>query len=294
MFRNKILMILLVFYSFVFSQKKKIDTIYVIQEVIIHDTIYIEKSIDRQKIESAVLIKGDAGKKDYLQLIQNGKKLQIPIDSMKGITYTKKQSWTFGSKLHISMTKNSLSELVNTNLMYGGGIGFWVQKQLFGSRFSVNLGLDYLYFKSNNLIDSSTENQLTGYYFTSDRQPLLFQNFDLNHYQLQIPLRLNYSIKKLTCSAGIFGAFSQYKTTFITTSGTQPTTFEDVQTSKTNLYQIGFCVGLDYEIYKKISFGLHYFNSSSQNIFVNNPNYTLKIDNTFKENQLNMVIGYRF
>ncbi|MBC8643688.1 RNA polymerase sigma factor [Flavobacterium lindanitolerans] len=88
MFQNKILLFFLAFTTYTFSQEKKIDTIYVYEEIIIHDTVFIEKPL---KIDKAIFTETD--KKDLLELTQNGKKITVDtliINSKKGLKKTKK------------------------------------------------------------------------------------------------------------------------------------------------------------------------------------------------------------
>ena len=65
MLQNKFLYFFSLFSCFIFSQEKKVDTIYVYEEIIVHDTVFIEKPLDKFKIDKIIVTKGKKGEKTF-------------------------------------------------------------------------------------------------------------------------------------------------------------------------------------------------------------------------------------
>jgi hypothetical protein len=275
MLQNNFYLLILIFSSIAFCQEKKVDTIYVYEEVIIHDTIYIEKPLDKIKLENVIFTKGENNEKDKLELTQNGKKIQIQVDS----------------------TNNSLFKELNAPNTVGFGLGIWVQKKLFDSNFSIGVGLDGLYWSSSFSFDATQNNSaINGYYFTENNEPLLFQSIENKHFQYQIPIQLYFKIKKFTPSIGMFASISNYKATFKGSSGNLPLTFDETQVYNSQALQIGYLVELQYEITKHISIGINFSSGKTDSlVFVNknNKNQTFKAQNSFSENRWLAQLIYR-
>jgi hypothetical protein len=301
MLQNKVFLLFILFSSIAFSQEKKVDTIYVYEEVIIHDTIYIEKPLNKINFEKVVFTKGENDEKGTLELTQNGKKIEIKVDSTN-IVFPKikihKKSWFFGGKMHFGYATNSLFKSLNAPNTVGFGLGIWTRKQLFDSNFSVGIGLEGLYWSSPFSFDASQNNSaLNGYYFTNSNQPLLFKSLESKHFQFQIPLQLYYKYKKFMPSIGIFTSISSYKSAFVRSSGNLPLTLDETKSFETNALQFGYLAELQYEITKKISVGLNFTSGSSKNLIFtnkNDKNQGFKTQNSFKENRLLAELVYSF
>ena len=108
MLQNKFLLLFLFIVFGAFSQQK-IDTVYVYEEVIIHDTIYIEKPIDKIKLENIIFKKGPNDEKGIFEVTQNGKIIQILVDSTNIVLpkIKSKKSWFFGGRLLLGTANNS-------------------------------------------------------------------------------------------------------------------------------------------------------------------------------------------
>ena len=83
MLQNKFLLLFSLLSCFIFSQERKVDTIYVYEEVIVHDTVFVEKPLDKLKIDKIIVAKGEKGKKPQAMLFQNFKKTIILIDTLE-------------------------------------------------------------------------------------------------------------------------------------------------------------------------------------------------------------------
>lgn len=301
MLQNKFLFFFIFIFTCSFSQQK-IDTVYVYEEVIVHDTIYLEKTIDKLKLENIVFTKGEKDEKGKIELIQNGKKIEINVDSTN-IFYPKiklktpKKSWFFGGKFLSGLSSNSLFKDLNASNSYGFGLGVWTRKQLFESNFYLGAGLDGFYWSNSFSIEASTNNNnLNGYYFTNSQQPLLFKGIESKNFQFQIPLQLYYNYKKFMPSIGVFASISNYKSEFQSSSGKLPLSLDETQVFGTQALQFGYLVELQYSITNKISVGLNFSSGSSKNLIftnTNDKNQQFKTQNTFKENRLLAELVYR-
>lgn len=299
MLQNKILLFFLVFSTFIFSQEKKVDTVYVYEEVIIHDTIYIEKPLDKIKLENVIFTKGENNEKDKLEITQNGKKIQISVDSTN-IIFPKikhKKKWFLGGKFIFGIANNSLFKEFNAPNTIGFGLGIWTRKQLFIPNFSIGFGFDELYWLSSFSLDTSQKNStLNGYYFTENNKPILFLSIENKHSQFQIPIQLYYKIKKFTPSIGMFVSVSDYKATFKGSSGSLPLTLDESKVYKAQALQIGYLAELQYELTKHISAGINFSSGKTNDlVFVNknDNNQSFKTQNTFTENRWSLQLIYK-
>lgn len=299
MFQNKILILFLVFSTFAFSQEKKVDTIYVYEEVIVYDTIFIEKPL--LKIDKAVFT-SENDKKDKLELSQNGKKFEIPVDTLvlitdkKRIEKDKRQSWFFGGKLHLGLANNSLFKKVDAPNPIGFGLGIWTRKELFDSNFSVGIGVDAMYWTSPFSFNASKkDSDLNGYYFTQNNEPKLFQSIENKHFQLQIPIQFYYKINKFMPSVGGFVSTSNYKSHFLGSSGRLPRTLDETQTFKAEAFQIGYLAEVQYVISKQFSVAIHFSSGKANNLLFTNKqdkDQSFKTKNEFSEKRFTLQIVY--
>lgn len=301
MLQNKFLYLFSLFSCFIFSQEKKVDTIYVYEEVIVHDTVFVEKPLNQLKLDHVVFIKGEKNQKDKLKITQNGKKFQIQVDSTNIILpkiklkeYIKR--WYFGGKLLLGMANNSLFKELYAPTNIGTGLGIWIKKELFTPNLFVGIGFDGLYFTSPFTLDSSkNESALNGYYFTENNEPKLFQSIENKYFQLQIPIQFYYKIKKFTPSIGLFASVSNYKASFKGSSGSLPLSLDEAQIYKAKALQIGYLVELHYDLTKHISVGIN-FSSGKLDYLVfvnkNDNNPSFKTQNRFIENRWLLQLRY--
>ncbi|WP_432671005.1 hypothetical protein [Flavobacterium sp. SM2513] len=300
MLPNKIFLLFLLFSTCLFSQEVKTDTIYVYEEVIVHDTVYIEKPII--KIDKAVFI-SENKKKHQLKLSQNGVTINVPIDTLVLITnkkivgIEKRKSWFFGGKVHLGVADNSLFKEMNAPVTTGLGLGVWTQKKLFNSNFSIGIGLDVFYWMSTFSVDAKeTDGKLNGYYFTADHEPKLFKGMDSKHFQLQVPVQLYYTINRLTPSIGWFVSTSSYKTQFLGSSSTLPLKFDETQTFRAEALQIGYLMELQYALSEHVSVGVQFsFGQTHHLVFTNTDanEESFKSEHAFSERRGLLQLVYK-
>lgn len=300
MLRNKILILFLMVGNWGFSQSKKVDTVYVYEEIIIRDTVFIEKPFS--KIDKAVFI-SEENKKDKLELTQKGVVIQIPVDTLVLITDKKRtdkatsKTWFFGGKFHLGFADNGLFKKMNAPVNTGLGLGIWTQKKLFNSDFYVGIGFDAFYWMSS-FSENAQQNdgELNGYYFTEKNEPKLFHSIESRHFQLQIPIQLYYKIGKFTPSVGWFASTSNYKTHFLGSSGELPLRFDQTQTFKTETLQTGYLAELQYELSERISVAIHFDYGKFNNLIFTNKddkNQTFKVNNNFTETRGFLQLIYK-
>jgi hypothetical protein len=292
----------LLFLNFMFGQQK-IDTIYVYEEVIVHDTVYIEKELNEIKIDKAILTKGKDDEKVNIEVMQNGKKLKIKLDTIIGIDkkqigdFKKNKSWFFGGKFHFGSAENSFFKNLKSSNNIGIGLGIWTKKQLFDSNFSIGIGLDGFYWSSPFLFDASqNESVLNGYYFTDSKLPILFKGIDNKHFQVQIPLQFYYKFKRFSPSLGFFASISNYKSEFIVSSGKLPLSLDETQIFEAQALQMGYLAELQYEVTKHMSVALNFSSGKSKNLIFTNrsdKSQVLKANNSFQENRFSLALIYR-
>ena len=63
-----------------FSQEKKVDTVYVYEEVIIRDTVFIEKPLAKLKVDKVIL--NQKGNKPSITFIQNKQTTIVSADNI--------------------------------------------------------------------------------------------------------------------------------------------------------------------------------------------------------------------
>ncbi len=298
MLQNKFLLFLIFVFNFIFSQGRKVDTVYVYEEIIIHDTLYIEKPLNTLNLEKVIFTKGENNEKDKLEITQNGKKIAILVDSTNVVflKIKKPKSWFFGGKLHFGLADNSLFKQLNAQNSIGFGLGIWSKKQLFSSKIFLGIGFNVLYWTNSFSVDATlNDNGFSGYYFVNNK-PLLFKSLKNKHFQAQIPLQFYYKIKKFMPSVGVFASISNYKSEFIGSSGSLPISLDETKSFTAESLQFGYLAEIEYAITKKISIGLSFNSGSSKNIIFtnkNDKNEQFKTQNSFKENFLLAQVIYK-
>lgn len=281
-----------------FSQnKKETDTIYVYEEVIIRDTVYIERPLNKLKIDKVVVTPEKKGKQSQITLIQNNKKTVIPIDSLKIQKNEKDFSsdWEFGSKLNVGLNTNTLLKELNAENQLIIGLGLFVKKTMFHKNFSIGTGFEsYFTLNSTQLNNSNSDSFLNGYYFTEEGNPKLFNSMSSKGFQFQIPLQFYWKIKKFTPSIGVFGNLSSYKSKFISASGNLPLTFDQTQTYTAKTIYFGYLVQLEYTIHKNWSIGLNYSFANGNNIVFQRSSESFSIEKKMTQNSFGLNLIYHF
>lgn len=296
MWKTSILLFFLFFLNFVFSQnKKETDTIYVYEEVIIRDTIYIERPLS--KVDKVLVTPEKKGKKSQITITQNNKKTNITVDSLeiKGKKNDFSSNWEFGSKLNLGLNSNTLFKEFNAENQFIIGIGVFVRKTIFHANFSIGTGIESsITINPSEINNASSDSFLNGYYFTEDATPKLFQSINSKGFQFQIPIQFYWKIKNFTPSVGVFGNLSSYESKFIGSSGSTPLTFDETQTFSAKTISFGYLFQLEYAFSKKWSLGTNYSYSNAKNIVFQRKNESFSVSKRINQNNFGMLLFYHF
>lgn len=282
---------LLMLFHFGFSQEKKVDTVYVYEEIIIRDTVYIEKPFNKIKVNTLIINEVKKGFKPSITIIQNKQKTIISADTL--VIEHRKNSlfsdWKFGAKFQTGIISSSLLKEFDLENQPFFGFGIFVKKWIFSSNFYVGTG-----FESSYLIHLSQTNDtissLNGFYFTNDGSPKLFKAVNAKGFQFQIPVQFFLKLKKFTPSIGFFGALNIYESKFLGSNGAVPLALNELQKFKAESVFIGYLAQLEYNLFRKWSIGLNYSFATARKIMFKRNDESFAINK--KQNQT--IFGINF
>ena len=302
MFRNKY-WLLLFFSSLIgFSQVKKVtDTIYVYETVIVHDTIFIEKPLDKIIFDKIIFTPGKNGGKPQLTVVQNNKKTVLAVDSL--IVEPKKPTrkpfakpWVFGAKLAISFNSNSFYNEFNSASQTTFGLGVFIKKTLFHPNFAIGAGFGI--DAANATFDfnaSSGTSSLNGYYFDENRSPRLFNSLTNKGFRYQFPIQVYWNIKKFTPSIGVLGTICNYEASFISSSGALPLKLDETKTYSAQSFYFGYLAQIEYQLYKQWSVAACYSFAEAKNLLFKNSDIdTFAIARKISQKEFSLGVLYSF
>ncbi|MBK1897489.1 hypothetical protein [Chryseobacterium paridis] len=291
MFLKKVLFLFsIIVLHFSQAQKKKIDTVYVYEKVIVHDTIYLEKPIKLKlngiSIPSLNLVETEIKDINRANIVDNktepSKQSLLPTNFQYGITFgigLKNSSWA--------------KELSNKKQQFGENIGAWISKSIITPRLSLMLSANVYYWNSTFDLDANKEDTyLNGFYFTEDLQPLLFQRFNNKHFEYALQLQLFYEWKNIRPFIGFLANRNVYKMQFLVPENNVLDKLDDFKTSKNNY---GFTFGVQYRLMKRFLLSLDYQWYQMKNISLKNSSFDFdifKTNNTFAERKINLGLSY--
>jgi hypothetical protein len=269
------------------AQKRKADTLYVYEKVIIYDTIYLEKAL---KIQSKDLVINPSSKIGGNELNLSD---FIIRDEVKGIPVFAAKKFQFGVEVGAGLKKSSWAkESVKNSSQLGISAGLWISRPII-NKFSLMLSAHVYHWNSTfNLDANKTDTWLNGYYFTGDTQPLLFQNFNNKHFEYALQLKLLYQLKNFQPFIGILANKNIYKMQFLTPENNILSKQEDFTSNQLN---IGYALGIQYKALKKWILFLDYQEYKMNNVSLKNNAYNFdifKTNNTFAERKINFGISY--
>lgn len=286
MFLKKLIIIsLLIIANFSLAQKrKKIDTVYVYEKVIVYDTVYLEKPV--KIVSKEVLIPKysitEIKIKNNLKTTQNN----VEIKSYPLLEY--------GIEAGIGLKNSNWGkELSTKKQQFGENLGVWFSKSIITPRLSLMLSANVYYWNSSFDLDANKEETyLNGYYFTEDHQPLLFQRFNNKHFEYALQLKLFYEWKKIRPFVGFLVNRNIYKMQFLVPENNVLNKLDDFKTIQNNY---GFTFGVQYRILKRFFLSLDYQQYQMKNLSLKNSSFDFEIfksNNTFAERKINLGISY--
>lgn len=291
MFLRKIILLFsVIFITFAFAQRKKTDTIYVYEKVIVYDTIYREKSINLKpadlmfsslKIQEREMKAINNQKIDDLELEEKIKKLRT-------------KSFQYGIQAGIGFKKASWAEMLSDkNQQFGQDFGIWITKSIIDPKFSLMLSANIYRWNSTFDLDANKEETyLDGFYFSKDNQPLLFQRFSNKHLEYVLELKAIYEWKNLRPFVGFLANKNSYKMQFLVPENNVLNKLDDF---KSNQINFGFSLGLQYRIFSRFLIDVEYQHYKIKNLSLKNSSFDFdifKTNNTFAERKISLGISY--
>ncbi|MDQ1161229.1 hypothetical protein QE422_001597 [Chryseobacterium sp. SORGH_AS 447] len=294
MLRKLVLLLSVLTVSLSFAQnrkKKKVDTVYIYEKVVVYDTVYRFKPLPSRlkdlilpelKVEETKFVRNVYKEEIDRQRASRRAQLRRPATFLYGIeggAGLKNTNWT---------TENS-----GNNNQFGEYLGFWASKSFFSSQFSVQLSANVYHWNSSFDLDANKEDTFfNGYYFTKDNQPLLFQRFNNKHFEYSVQLKFMYNWRNIRPFAGILVNRNTYKMQFLVPENNVLNRVDDFKSSQTNL---GFALGIQYRILRRFLLSAEYQQYALKNFSLKNADFDFEIfktNNTFAERKISFGISY--
>ncbi|GAB0157334.1 hypothetical protein CHRYSEOSP005_26070 [Chryseobacterium sp. Alg-005] len=289
MFLRKAAFLLLIILSHFSSaqRKKKNDTVYVYEKVIVYDTIFLEKPI---KARFDDIIFPTLAITDKI-IPQNPKLKRARISSRKSIPKT---TFHYGTEAGIGF-KNSIwtQKLSGDNQQFGENVGVWAAKDIIDTPLSVMLNFNVYHWNSTFDLNANEDvTSLKGYHYTENSELLLFQRFNNRHFEYALHAKLFYEWKSIYPYAGVSINKNTYKMQFLIPEADGGSHSEDFRTRQINL---GFSFGVQYRILKKVLLTADYQQYKLKNISLKNSSFDFDVfntNNTFAERKINLGVSY--
>ncbi|KMQ65347.1 hypothetical protein ACM46_05425 [Chryseobacterium angstadtii] len=277
----------LIFYP-ICAQRKKTDTVYVYEKVVVYDTVYLEKPL---KIKPSGLNFKPAVIDNLIPVTTQYEFILIK-DTTKGLIISPKK-FDWGTGAGIGLKSSSWARESSKNRQQPGfNAGLWISRNMY-KRFSMMLSAHVYYWNSTFNLDANREETwLNGYYFTDDRQPLLFQKFSDKHFEYAAQLKIFYEWKRIRPFVGFLANRNIYKMQFMVPENNIINKLDDFKSKNIN---IGYSMGIQYRIMQKILVSLEYQAYTMKNISLKNSSFNFdifKTNNTFAERKINLGISY--
>ncbi len=290
MFFRKILFLFsALIFSFSYSQrKKKVDTVYVYEKVIVYDTVYLMKPVKFRQ-NDVIFPELKVQETKFVRNIY-----EEEIEKQKAINKVRNQkinSFHYGLEAGIGLKYNDWGKQLPNRPQVGENLGIWISKTIF-NKFSLLLSANVYHWNSSFDLDANKEETyLNGFYFTDDHQPLLFQRFNNKHFEYTFQLKLFYEWKNIRPFAGFLVNRNTYKMQFLVPENAVLSKLDDFKSDQTNL---GFSFGVQYRIFRKIMLSLDY-QQYKMDVSLKNSSFDFdifKTNNTFAERKVNLGIAY--
>lgn len=288
--KKLIFFLFIIFYTCFQAQRKKTDTIYVYEKVIVYDTIYLEKAIN-------LTFKGLKFSAPQIAAIELND-LHLPIDlqdNYQNLLKRSGSSFHYGIQAGTGFKKVSWAEMLSEkNQQFGQNFGIWISKSIINPNFSLMFSAHIHHWNSTFDLDANKqETYLDGFYFSKDDQPLLFQRFNNKHFEYILQLKALYEWKKIRPSAGVLAGQNVYKMQFLVPENNVLNKLDDFKSSQINF---GFSAGLQYRVFSRFFIDFEYQQFRIQNLSLKNSAFDFDIfkpNNTFAERKFLLGISYQ-
>ncbi|WP_261512877.1 outer membrane beta-barrel protein [Chryseobacterium paludis] len=288
--RRLLLLFPIILFHFSKAQKKKNDTVYVYEKVIVYDTIYLEKPI-KAKLNSISVPQLNINKTEIKDIIRE--------NIVKNKTNSRKQdslptNFQYGITAGVGLkNSNWAKELSNKKQQFGESIGVWVSKNIITPRLSLMLSASVYYWNSTFDLDANKEDTyLNGFYFSNDQQPLLFQRFNNKHFEYALQLKIFYEWNNIRPFVGFLANRNIYKMQFLVPENNVLDKLDDFKNTQNNY---GFTLGIEYRFMRRFLLSIDYQQYKMKNISLKNSSFDFDIfdsNNTFAERKINLGLSY--
>ncbi|MCD0477697.1 hypothetical protein LPB90_04480 [Chryseobacterium sp. LC2016-29] len=287
--RKIILLFSVIFITFAFAQRKKTDTIYVYEKVIVYDTIYLEKAI-KLKPANLMFSSLEIEEEEIKEINRNIDKEELEEQIKKLRT----KSFQYGIQAEIGFKKANWAEFLSEkNQQFGQNLGIWISKSIIDPKFSLMLSANIYRWNSTFDLDANKEETyLDGFYFSKDDQPLLFQRFNNKHFEYVLQLKAIYEWKNLRPFVGFLANKNSYKMQFLVPENNVLNKLDDF---KSNQINFGLSLGLQYRIFNRFLIDVEYQHYKIKNLSLKNSSFDFdifKTNNTFAERKISLGISY--
>lgn len=290
--RKIILFLAFVTISLSYAQKrKKVDTVYVYENVTVYDTVYLIKPV-KFRYHEVIFPNMEIREKFFVRNIY--KEEMDKQRAERRVSRRRLPLFEYGIEGGMGLKNSSWAqELSSDRQQFGEHIGLWVSKTVFTPRLSVMLSAHLYHWNSTFDLDANKEDTyLNGFYFTKDSQPLLFQRFNNKHFEYALQLKLLYEWKNVRPFAGLAVNRNRYTLQFLTPENMLLDKPEDFKSHRANL---GFSLGTQYRLYRRILLSLEYQHYTLKNLSLKNSSFdfdVFKTNNTFAERKISFGISY--
>ncbi|WP_185147001.1 outer membrane beta-barrel protein [Chryseobacterium echinoideorum] len=288
---KKLLFFLFILFSIgLQAQRKKTDTIYIYEKIIVYDTIYIEKAI-------SLPFKDIQFSTPQIAAIELND-LHLPNnfqDNSQNLLKKSGNGFQYGIEAGVGLKKVSWANDFSDNpSQFGQNLGIWISKNLFLPQLSVLFSANIQNWNSNFDLDANKEETyLNGFYFTKNNEPLLFQRFKNQHFEYLIHLKLLYEWKKLRPFVGIAVNKNIYKMQFMVPENDVLNRLDDFKSKNINF---GYTLGVQYRLYGRLFLNFEYQQFIIKNLSLKNSAFDFDIfkpNNTFAERKFLLGISYQ-
>lgn len=288
--RKIILLFSVIFITSTFAQRKKTDTIYVYEKVIVYDTVYLEKAI-KLKPAHFLFSSLEIQEKEIKELSNQITDEEQPEEQIKKL---RTKSFQYGIQAGIGLKKASWAEMLSgKNQHFGQNFGIWISKSIINPNFSLMLSVKIYHWNSTfDLNANKEETYLDGFYFSKDNQPLLFQRFNNKHFEYVLQLKAIYEWKNLRPFVGFLANKNNYKMQFLVPENNVLDKLDDF---KSNQINFGFSLGLQYRMFNRFLIDVEYQHFKIKNLSLKNSSFDFdifKTNNTFAERKISLGISY--
>ncbi|AZA58302.1 porin family protein [Chryseobacterium shandongense] len=290
---RKIFFLFLVLYIGFFhaQRRKKVDTVYVYEKVVVYDTVYLLKPI-RFKFNDLQFPELKTEEKFF---VRNIYKEEMEKERAKNrIRKQKSKIFEFGIEGGLGLKNSGWTKAVSAQkAQFGEHANIWLAKNIFSSQAFLMLCAGTAYWNSTFDLDANRDDTiLNGFYFTEDSQPLLFQKFNNKHFEYFLQLKFLYEWKNIRPFAGILVNHNTYQMQFLVPENTILSKLDDFKNDQTNF---GFALGVQYRFLRKFYLSLEYQQYHMKNVSLKNSTFNFDIfetNNTFAERKINFGISY--